>query len=190
MNKIIDGRSAYERFQEVKNRIVSVVNRSFDFKFVDSPEIIFHEAGGQISVSSGAVRLTANDHELAFCIAHEISHTLRKHGEKTQAEFQEKWRQLTEAYYEEKKHLFTNTLLLAVGAGLLVLNKKARCRKQETEADLEAVLIMKQAGYDPSEVIWFVQTMGADSFIESLFRDHPDGRTRAANILAKIRDDK
>ncbi len=124
----------------------------------------FAMAGGKIGVYTGLLNLVENDDQLAFVLAHEISHVTEKHVHDRLAE-----QMMLEA---------GGTVLgvgTAVGGGGLLYGvytlydmssgvaSLSFDREKEREADHEGLILMAKAGYDPREAVRIVYRVNEEA---------------------------
>ncbi len=121
----------------------------------DKP-MAFSTPGGFILISKGLIKELNNEDQLAAVMAHEIGHIVKRHS----------------LSYIKASHLldFTSNLAKRIGEKRLwderkrkiaqmsiditnLLLKRGYSRKQEEEADREAVSILKKSGYNPHAII-------------------------------------
>ncbi len=106
--------------------------------------------GGYIFVTSAAIKLMKNEAELAGVLAHEIAHVREKHvvnalnikGKESGATLT----QLSAGASDAFRVAFDQ----AAGAALSILQEDGLQKSDEFEADEIGLLIMVQAGYEPS----------------------------------------
>ncbi len=138
---------------------------------------------GDLFISYGMLAQLDNEDQLAFILAHEVTHYLNRHS-------------LTANRYatnQKVKSFLGDLALAAIGvppvsgpneaAWQLALNSRYS-REQETEADLQAVVIMRYAGYSDSEAIGALEKLrvSAGEVREPLFSTHPNVGTRIAAV--------
>lgn len=122
----------------------------YSFQVVNQPEANAETfPGGRIYIDRGLVELTANEHELAALIAHEIAHAAARHGT----------RQLSGQLLVQSPASFLGGLNTQEGLkeqlGKLGINLGARSmflrysREQEIEANTIAVGILVKSQYSP-----------------------------------------
>ncbi len=180
-----------EQFEQIKKvsrltrapNYVNQVNRVMDqlstqvnwWEFAADWEIIiindnaninaFAMAGGKIGVYTGLLNLVENDDQLAFVLAHEISHVTKKHVHK----------KLSESMVKEAGGAVVGTAaagtgvytggtyiglgsavsgLYNMGSGVAGLSMD---RGKEREADMEGLFLMAKAGFDPNEAIRIIE---------------------------------
>jgi predicted Zn-dependent protease len=142
----------------------------------------FAMPGGYILLSSGLLKLLENEDELAFVLAHEISHVARRHHYQVvlrQRLADQAAKGLQEAIQDG------NTAKLAQASGQIYargLDKTA-----EFESDRMGAEIMTRAGYDPAAAINVLEKLqrfkGNDPRAELLFSTHPSPAERLDMLL-------
>jgi len=136
--------------------------------------------GRSIEVNRAMIDFCKNDTELAFVVAHELAHNALRH----QRDFVVNYLLGTAA----------DVALLLAGVptpnALGVLNTVVPSADFESEADVVAVVLLRNAGYDPAEALDFWPRLGAlqpeaeRGFL--FFSTHPDFATRQARLRAAI----
>ena len=129
----------------------------------------------QITINKGIIRFAENDDEMAAVIAHELGHVLNKDVKRT----------------IRNKVLGTILVLSApgaagkitVGTGSLFAVKKLS-RNMEYSADIAAVDILVNAGYNPLAVI--SMTTKITDYYTDILSTHPSGRKRLMSIYSYI----
>lgn len=164
---------------------------AYEFSVVDDPEInAFAGPAGMIYVHTGTILAARNVAELAGVIAHEVGHVAERHI----AENYGKQRAAGIAHTAAvlgggllAGSVGANAANLATGLGLTtVLNSFGR--EAEREADDYAVHVLPRAGYDPSGLPSFFETLIAEggptgpAFLSS----HPAPRDRLIATRAAI----
>lgn len=146
----------------------------------------FAVPGGAILVTSGMLRLIANEAELACVLGHEIGHVVRKHhlsllqkdmllqtGAKAVADNL----QGSGVKQQAKKFL--------VGEGAEIYGRSLD-RDSERDADADGVLLAARAGYDPAACLLFMQRMAGlkeeAGALASLYKTHPQAGDRLAHV--------
>lgn len=142
----------------------------------------FATPGGYVLISSGLLKILDSEDELAFVVAHEVAHILRRHH------YQVVLRQrLADQASRNLSSVFrdADTTVLAQASGQIYargLDKAA-----EFEADRLGVELMTRSGFDPLSAISFLEKMlalrGNDPRAELLFSTHPSPAERLDALL-------
>jgi predicted Zn-dependent protease len=163
----------------------------YSFSVANYREInAFALPGGPVWVHRGTIHASENEAQLAGVLAHEIAHVARRHAAD----------QLT-------KSLVANGLLGLLGA-VLGNDRSARTaqiaaqamaggymlkfsRDDEKEADRVGVRIMRQAGWDPREMIAFMEILrreqGRDpNSVEVFLSSHPGPAERVELLRSEV----
>ncbi len=118
--------------------------------------------GGFILISKGLIKKLDNEDQLAAVIAHEIGHISNKHGLsyiKT-AYLVDLGATLSRKIAKRKIEKERSQKLLNIAVDVAdVLLKRGYSRKQEEEADKEAIRILKKSGYNPYALIEVLEKM-------------------------------
>ena len=144
------------RVRAIGERLAAVAERHevvYRFGVIDEDEVnAFSLPGGWVYVYKGLIKKTASDDELAGVIAHEIAHVAARH-----------------AMNRYEAGLGAQLLQLAVIAsrspnavGATIAAQAARlayARQDELEADRLAVQYLRAAGYDPTAMLRFLDTL-------------------------------
>jgi hypothetical protein len=128
-----------------------------DALLVDSSSLNAWSDGSRVYVSSAMLRLARTDDELAFVLAHEMAHNILGHSSQSSS----------------------RGLL-----GLFGLDA-FKIRRQEADADLYAVPLMRTGGYSPSAAVTMLEKVrGALGWTLSI--DHPALSERMRAVSAEI----
>ncbi|MCI6259661.1 MAG: M48 family metalloprotease [Pyramidobacter porci] len=143
--------------------------------------------GGNIYVTTGLIDFVRSDAELAFVMAHELSHADGKHGI---------------IQMERNQKLSLAALAIAVasrgaGAAMVLSNvaavavSNAYSRDLEQEADLGAVTISANAGYELSAGVTVMESLAAEELKQpwvdpGVYRDHPKISERIHYIAGAV----
>lgn len=168
----------------------------YPFVVYFNPQKDFNAACGLahvITVNAGVFKVTQNDEELAFLLAHEMAHGLAKHNSKS---INRKMavniaKQLALTYSNQS----VQTFQLAGMASNYLMNQVFSVA-DEWEADNLAFEYATRAGYNPmaGAMLWYrVREKYGDqprSFIGTLLSpdDHPTNSQRIENYLRKLTD--
>lgn len=146
----------------------------------------FAVPGGAVLVTSGMLRLLANEAELACVLGHEIGHVVRKHhlallekdilrqtGTKLVGD------QINQGSVQGQAKQF----LLGEGSELFA---RSLDRDAERDADADGVLLAARAGYDAGACLLFMQRMAGlkqeAGTLASLYKTHPRAAERAVDV--------
>lgn len=139
--------------------------------------------GGSVFVYDGILKLVSSDDELAAVLAHELTHSERRHSLKqlrTSAAFQ----LLLQKAVKNQKDRDTWGQV----AGALTMLKFSR--EDEDEADDIGQRRMFQAGFNPAAqvTLWekFVQKFGKGGGVEQYFSSHPPSQSRVDNARKNL----
>lgn len=106
-----------------------------------------------IEISRGMMEVTRNEHELAFVLAHELSHMILGHPQ-----------------------------IIAIGKANGSMNRRQR-RTMELDADSAAAIILVRSGFDPAASHQFVSRMNTLHGISFLgLSNHPARKARLRNL--------
>jgi len=168
------------RVSNVGNKLIQYVSRpdvKYQFKVADNSEVnACAIPGGYVYINQGLLNCPGlTEDELAFVLAHEITHVDKRHGLKEM----KKMIPLSVAAGQissESAQKIANIALNIYRAG--------RSRKDEKEADLEGFKLLVKAGYDPSAGLSFMRRLETLSKknpnpFERLFMTHPPTHDRA-----------
>ena len=139
--------------------------------------------GGYVYVTSGMLRRTRSDSELAGVLAHEITHITLRHGTNQASKAMLAQMPLQILGGRLGGGLVGNLSQLGLAFGLNSLFLKYS-RGAETQADVGAVQLMRRAGYDPNGLVSFMQTLGNKG--GGFFSDHPSPSNRIGRIQQEI----
>lgn len=163
----------------------------YAFHVVDDDEVnAFAGPAGQIYIHTGTIRRARNVGELAGVIAHEIGHVAERH--------------IAENYEKQRAASFGRQVAV-IGAGVLGGNAAAGAanlatgfgfaailntfsREAEAEADAFAVDALVKAGYDPSGLPSFFETLIAEGGgrVPAFLSSHPAPVDRLEATRARI----
>ncbi len=177
------------RIEEILDRIVAVCDRKdivYFIKIIDRDDINASALpGGYIYLFKGILEHAENDDQIAGVIAHEVAHITAKHGlKRLQASYGALLLQIAAA--ETRSN---------VGAGVdlaLASLFTEYSQQDELEADKLGVKYMELAGYDPNEMIKFLEIIKKENDKKPLrqfsyWRTHPHLPERIANVNQLIR---
>ena len=163
----------------------------YHFLIMDTDDInAFGAPSGFVLVSRGLLRLAASEDDVAAILAHEIGHVSLKHGLK--AISVGRWTEATKqlalfgAANSDSAVLrnLTNSFGDVIGDIAKTMITSGYSRDLERDADLEAVRILHDVGYDPGALVRVLKAMepklkpGGKDFAKT----HPDPATRIAYL--------
>lgn len=167
----------------------------YHFAVLDTPEInAFAAPGGTIFITTGMIRTTANEDELAAVIAHEVAHISKRDG--IAAIKSARWTQaLTLIGTTAAKNYTSSEISQLVGIfegsiddvfKTLVVNGYSR--SQEYAADETALMTLAKCGYDPKALTSFLKRLEqkGKSSGGGITQTHPGTADRIENISGKI----
>jgi predicted Zn-dependent protease len=141
----------------------------------------FAMPGGYILLSSGLLKSLESEDELAFVLAHEVAHVVRRHH----YQVVQRQRLADQAAKGLQAVTTSDTAKLAQASGQIYargLDKSA-----EFESDRMGVEYLTRAGYDPSAAINVLEKLqrfnGTDLRAELLFATHPSPAERLDMLL-------
>ena len=168
----------------------------YHFLIMDTDDInAFGAPSGFVLVSRGLLRCAATEDEVAAVLAHEIGHVSLKHGLK--AISQGRW---TEAALQLAKFAgsnsdsgvlrsLTDSFGGVIGDIVKTMVTSGYSRDLEKDADLEAIRILHDVGYDPQALVRVLKRMetrlkpdGKD-----FAKTHPDPEVRIAYLNDAIK---
>lgn len=159
-------------------------NLPWRFRVIDRADAnAFALPGGYIYVTSGMLRRTRNDSELAGILAHEITHVTLRHGTNQASKAMLAQMPLQILGGRLGGGLGGNLARLGLSFGLNSLFLKYG-RGAETQADVGAVQLMRRAGYNPHGLVSFMQTLNNRG--GGFFSDHPSPSNRIGRIQHEI----
>ncbi|MGA2974551.1 MAG: M48 family metalloprotease [Spirochaetia bacterium] len=170
--------------------------KGYHFLIMDTDDInAFGAPSGFILVSRGLLRCAASEDEVAAILAHEIGHVSLKHGLKaiSKARWTEAGVQLGKfaaqnSDYQVLRDL-TSSFGNVIGDIVKTMVTSGYSRDLEKQADLEAVRILHDVGYDPQAMVRMLAAMklrlkpGGQDFTKT----HPDPEVRIAYVKDAIK---
>jgi beta-barrel assembly-enhancing protease len=170
--------------------------RGYHFLVMDTDDInAFGAPSGFVLVSRGLLRCATSEDEVAAILAHEIGHVSLKHGMNAISQSRK-----TEALIELGKFAASTSdsgilrdLTASFGGVIGDIVKQmvtsGYSRDQEKAADLEAIRILHDVGYDPMALVRVLKVMetklkpGGKDFAKT----HPDPEVRVAYLADAIK---
>ncbi len=183
---LVDAAPVQRYLNLVGNSVAAITGSNYRWRFaaVKSDGInAFAAPAGYVLISSGLLKLIETEDELAFILAHEVAHVIRKHHYtvvQRQRLVEKAAKNLQEMSKDEEGDKIAGLSSQMYARGL---DKGA-----EFEADRMGVEIMTRAGYDPAAALSVLEKLmalqGNDPRAELLFSTHPSPATRMDKLLA------
>ena len=180
----------------VVNSPKPVIFNGYHVLVLDTPEFnAFATPGGHIFVTRGLVEAAASEDMLASLIAHELAHIMLKHGMRLiddMAIFNEA-SQAASMGRAMSGNAAANRLMLyrnSVATMIDTMIKNGYSQTYEFEADLEALKLLANSGYNPAalvdmlRVLQRVQTSQRGGFNST----HPTPAVRISNLEGYLRN--
>ncbi len=167
----------------------------YHFMILDSDEInAFAAPGGFIFVTRGMLRCTDSEDAVAAILAHEIAHVTHQHGLSTIKS--SRWAELGTILSVEAAKRYSNEELdslvmvfeQSIDDIIITMVVNGYSREYERQADLSALKMLGNLGYDPSALTGMLKLMeqrlkpGGGDFA----RTHPDPADRIASVQRHI----
>jgi metalloendopeptidase OMA1, mitochondrial len=192
--------STNERFRElvsrVGHRIAAVSGRGdyqWEFKVLASDEQnAFCLPGGKVAIYEGILPVCQNEAGLAVVMSHEVAHALARHGGERMSQNAAVNGLKTAMGYAMQKQdeIKREAVLKAYGVASEYGVLLPYSRKHELEADHIGVMLMAQAGYDPTEAPRFWKRFGAPTGGETktpeFMSTHPSDERRSEELTNKL----
>jgi len=188
-----------ERYKEVVERvgqrIAAVANRpdfNWEFNVIESDtQNAFCLPGGKVAVYTGMLPVCQTEAGLAVVMSHEVAHAIARHGgermshKMAQNLGKSAFERLTKNQTESKQKI-----VLAAYGGLAEYGAiLPYSRKHELEADTIGIMLMAEAGYDPSAApeFWerFAALKGSGGPMEFM-STHPSDARRSSALREKL----
>lgn len=140
--------------------------------------------GGKMGVYSGLLQVTANQHQLAAVMAHEVGHVLARHSNERASQYTLIGLGRVVAQAAGVSDATMEAIDLGTQLGLFLPFN----RTQESEADRIGINLMARAGFDPAESISLWQNMVAQGgpTRPEFLSTHPSPNTRMADLNAQL----
>jgi metalloendopeptidase OMA1, mitochondrial len=196
-NKLSKDAAASAMVKRVGERIAKAASRpdfKWEFNLIDDPKQVnaFCLPGGKVAVYSGILPVTRDEAGLAVVMGHEVAHALARHGGErmSQSLLAQAGGAALSVMMAEKPAETQQMAMTAYGLGAAVGVLLPFSRSHESEADRIGLILMAQAGYDPSAAVDFWTRMkekskGAAKPPEFL-STHPADDTRIEDIKKRI----
>ncbi len=184
-----------EMVRRVGERLANAANRpNFEWEFnvlaSQSPNA-FALPGGKVAVNEGIMPICQNEAGLAVVMSHEIAHVLARHGGERMSHglIAEGAEQILKAGTQDKEAEQQKQILAAYGVVSQYGALLPYSRQHESEADSIGLLLMANAGYDPSEAPRFWERFAAaksNPEVPEFFSTHPSDAERAAALREQL----
>ncbi len=169
----------------------------YHFLIMETGEInAFAAPGGLILVSRGILRCTENEDEVAAILAHEIGHVVKEHAlnaikaSRRTAVFTSALQTAGEFTAPEETEKLASLFGDSINDMFSTMVNSGYSRVQESEADHQAVAILKRTGYDPMALVKMLEIMkkklkpGGLDFAKT----HPDPADRIKDVKGVLKD--
>ena len=187
------------RFQQIVERVgmrIAGVSGRTDYQWeaklvVGDTQNAFCLPGGKIVVYEGILPVCQNEAGLAVVMSHEVAHVLARHGgERMSQTAAVNGAQTVVGYVMRNREQVSRDIVMrAYGLGSQYGLILPYSRKHELEADQIGLMLMAQAGYDPSEAPRFWKRFGAASQgakPAEFMSTHPSDERRAADLERQL----
>lgn len=142
----------------------------------------FATPGGFVLVTTGLVKQLQNEDELAFVLAHEINHVLRRHHYKVVQR-----QRLAESAAKQMQASSGDSNFASLSQASAQIYARGLDKNSEFEADRLGAELMTQSGYDPVSAMGVLERLqklkGDDPRAELLFATHPSPAERLDTLL-------
>lgn len=187
--KVSTNKKYIKRLKDVSDRLVKTVGKDmpeaeWEFNAIESNQInAFALPGGKVAIYTALLDILTDD-ELAYVLAHEVSHVTLRHGSERMSQ------QLAlqfgavaiSALLNKKSKTTANVFLAAYGLGTQIGISLPYSRKNEYEADKFGAIYAARAGYDPRGAIStlrkFMQASGKQAQGPEFLSTHPLDQSR------------
>lgn len=180
--------SYVELVRRVGKRISAVADRpdfQWEFNVIESEQQnAFCLPGGKVAVYTGILPVCETEAGLAVVMSHEVAHALARHGgERMQHQtVQNLGRKAATYFAKDQEETHQKFILAAYGVGSQYGMVLPYSRTHEMEADHIGLMLMAEAGYDPSEAPEFWERFGGqkkDSAPMEFLSTHPSDERRS-----------
>ncbi|MEM8735364.1 MAG: M48 family metallopeptidase [Planctomycetota bacterium] len=189
------------RYQEMVSRVAQRIARAsgrsdyeWEARCVASPEKnAYALPGGKIVIYEGILPVCQNEAGLAVVMSHEVAHVLARHGGERMSQQAAVNGVKTAVGYamrnkeQVSKDLWMKAYGMATNYGLVL----PYSRKHESEADHIGVMLMSDAGYDPTEAPKFWKRFaaaGSGPKQPEFLSTHPSDDRRASDLERLLPD--
>ena len=157
-----------DHVRSVGRRIAAATGKNYKWEFIvidDKSPNAFVLPGGKVTVYTGILPITLNEHGLATVLGHEVAHAIARHGGERVSQNLVVQIGLTAVQIgmSQSGSAVSGQVMAALGAGTQVGVLLPYARLHESEADRLGLIFMAKAGYDPRRAVDFWQRMLAAS---------------------------
>ncbi len=157
-----------EHVRSVGRRIAAATGKNYKWEFIvieNKAPNAFVLPGGKVTVFTGILPITLNEHGLATVLGHEAAHAIARHGGErvSQNLIVQVGLAAVQVGMSSQGSAVSGQVMAALGAGASVGVLLPYARLQESEADRLGLIFMAKAGYDPRRAVDFWQRMIAVS---------------------------
>lgn len=176
---------AAEIVRRVGNKIAAVAKRDdyqWEFQLLKGETLnAFCLPGGKVAVYEGILPVCQTEAGLAVVMSHEVAHALARHGGErmSQSAAVDSIRQVVAMASSKQTELKQQIFMQAYGLGTQYGVLLPYSRQHELEADHIGLMLMAEAGYDPTEAPRFWERfgqVGGGQGMEFLSTHPSDGR--------------
>lgn len=180
-----DSRDAQQYVNSVGQAIATKSGATYRWRFglLQTESInAFATPGGFVFVTSGLVRQMETEDELAFVMAHEIAHVVKRHHYRVVQR-----QRLTERAAKGLQSASGEAANTELSHASAQMYARGLDRSSEYEADRTAIELATLAGYDPAAALSVLERLqrlrGDDPRAELLFSTHPSPGERLDMVL-------
>lgn len=183
-----------EIVERVGRRIAEVAGRpdyEWEFRLIKSDQQnAFALPGGKTAIYEGILPVCQTEAGLAVVMSHEIAHALNRHGGERMSQnmvstgVQKAVAMATQSKEEKDREMIMQAYGVVSKYGAIL----PYSRKHESEADHVGLMLMAQAGYDPSEAPRFWERFGSAGGEKppEFLSTHPSDARRAADLRSLL----
>jgi predicted Zn-dependent protease len=180
--------------KRVGKKIADVSDKSYNWEFYLIEEDTLNAfclPGGKVFVYSGILKVAKTEGQLATVMSHEIAHALARHGAErlSMAQLNSFGKNILSQALSLENPLYKNIFDSAYGVGSNIAIMLPHSRSNESEADYIGLILMKKAGYNPSEAIAFwenMKKMKSEGENFPFLSTHPSDSKRIEDIKGAI----
>jgi predicted Zn-dependent protease len=156
------------------------------FAAVESDQVnAFAVPGGAVLITTGMLKLVANEAELGCVIGHEVGHIVRKHHLSLLQKdlLIQSGSNLASSVQQGGGSAQAKQFLISQGSEIF---SRSLDRGSERDADSDGVLLAARAGYDSGACLLFMRRMAGlkqgDDALSALYKTHPQAADRAVDV--------